>query len=92
MNKISEFDRNQFEQLLADHQQLIELINALELKLYSLGEASEKSPIQECQQAGGLLISRLRSLLFRWDQEVLPLLDVFATPRPAPSVLRTSHK
>lgn len=85
MNKIPDYDRSQFEHLLADHQRMIELINALELKLYSLGEAPEKSPAQECQQAGGLLISQLRSLLFRWDQEVLPLLDALATTGPVPS-------
>lgn len=85
MDKIPEYDRSQFEHLLADHLRMIELVNALELKLYSLGDTPEHSPTQECQQAGGLLISQLRSLLFRWDQEVLPLLDTFATTRPVPS-------
>ena len=85
MKKITEYDRSQFDNLIDDHQKMIDLINALELKLYSLGEAPDHSPIQECQQAGGLLISQLRNLLFRWDQEVLPLLDTFATTRPSPS-------
>lgn len=88
MNQMPEYHRGQFETLLADHQRLIELINALELKLYSLGEAPEQSPPQECQQAGGLLISQLRSLLFRWDQEVLPLLDTFTSTCPAPSAVQ----
>ena len=85
MIKKAEYDRRQFELLLDDHQKMIDLINALELKLYSLGEAPEHSPIQECQQAGGLLISQLRNLLFRWDQEVLPLLDTLTTTRSATS-------
>lgn len=86
MKKTTEYDRSQFEHLLDDHQQMIDLINALELKLYSLGEAPDHSPIQECQQAGGLLISQLRNLLFRWDQEVLPLLDSLAPIRPPAAV------
>ena len=86
MIKKAEYDRRQFELLLDDHQKMIDLINALELKLYSLGEAPDHSPIQECQQAGGLLISQLRNLLFRWDQEVLPLLDSLAPIRPAAAV------
>lgn len=85
MIKKAEYDRRQFELLLDDHQKMIDLINALELKLYSLGEAPDHSPIQECQQAGGLLISQLRNLLFRWDQEVLPLLDTLTTTRSATS-------
>ena len=84
MKKITEYSRSQFENLLADHQEIIELINALELKLYNLGDSPEQTPIRECQQAGGLLISQLRNLLFLWDQEVLPLLDTIATTRPAP--------
>lgn len=85
MEKMTGFDRSQFARLLDDHQKMIDLINALELKLYHLGEAPDHSPIQECQQAGGLLISQLRNLLFRWDQEVLPLLETIATTQPATS-------
>jgi hypothetical protein len=69
------FGRNAFVQLLSEHQALIRLTNELELQLYRLREEPSAQRVTECQQAGGALIGRLRSLLFRHDQEVLPLLE-----------------
>jgi hypothetical protein len=69
------FPRAEFEQLLVAHQRLIELANDLEFRLYHLGELPGNERVTECQQAAGALIGRLREVLFRHDQQVLPLLD-----------------
>ena len=67
--------RDDFERLLADQQQLIELTNQLEYQMYRLGELPPDERVTECQQTGGTLIGLLRSVLFRNDQQVFPLLD-----------------
>jgi hypothetical protein len=72
------FSRTAFEQLLGAHQQLIDLANDLEHQLYRLGEQPGDSPAAACQQAAGALLGRLRDVLFRHDQQVLPLLDALS--------------
>jgi hypothetical protein len=67
--------REDFERLLADQQQLIDLTNQLEYQMYRLGELPPDERVTECQQAGGMLIGLLRSVLFRNDQQIFPLLD-----------------
>jgi hypothetical protein len=67
--------RADFEQLLAAHQRLIELANDLEYQLYRLGEVPGNERVTDCQQAAGALLGLLRDVLFRHDQQVLPLLD-----------------
>jgi hypothetical protein len=67
--------REDFERLLADQQQLIELTNQLEYQMYRLGELPPDERVRECQQAGGMLIGLLRGVLFRHDQQIFPLLD-----------------
>lgn len=69
--------RNEFEAFLAEHQQLIELANDLELHLYRLGESPDER-VAQCQQAAGALIGVLRNMLFHQDQTVLPLLEELA--------------
>jgi hypothetical protein len=69
------FTREDFERLLADQQQLIELMNQLEYQMYRLGELPPDERVTECQQAGGMLIGLLRSVLFRNDQQIFPLLE-----------------
>lgn len=69
------FTRAAFDQLVAEHQELIRLANELELQLYRLGERAAPDRVAECQQAAGSLIGRLRQTLFRHDQQVLPLLE-----------------
>lgn len=70
--------RNEFDALLAEHQQLIELANDLELHLYRLGEEPPDERVAQCQQAAGALIGALRNMLFHQDQTVLPLLEEMA--------------
>jgi hypothetical protein len=72
------FSRADFEQLLAQQQQLIELTNELEYRLYALGEVPPGGPAHACQQAAGMLVGTLRAFLFRQDQHVLPVLDVLS--------------
>jgi len=72
--------RAEFDRLLADHQELIELANELEYQLYRLGEGSGPERVLECQQAGGALLGHLRTVLFRHDQHVLPLCDLLSRP------------
>ena len=72
------FARADFEQLLGAHQQLIELANDLEYQLYRLGEPPGDSPAAACQQAAGALLGSLRDVLFRHDQQVLPLLEALS--------------
>jgi hypothetical protein len=78
MKTVPAFSREQFNLILEEQHQLVEAVNNLELRLYQLGEAPPGSPSAECQVAAGVLIGQLRKLLFRWDQEVLPTLDLLA--------------
>ncbi len=66
--------RADFELLVAEHEEVIRLANELEYQFYRLGEAQDGERVTECQQAGGALIGHLRGLLFRHDQQVLPIL------------------
>ena len=75
MNSTSPLARADFEMLLSDHQRLIELANDLEYQLYRLGELPPNERVTDCQQAGGMLLGLLRNVLFRQDQQVLPLLE-----------------
>jgi hypothetical protein len=70
--------RADFAQLLAAHQRLIELANEVEYQLYRLGEVSADQRVADCQQATGSLLGLVRDVLFRHDQQVLPLLDRLA--------------
>ena len=83
----SPLSRPEFEQLLADHGQLIRLANELEYHLYQMGAEPTPEHIAECQQAAGALISQLRSTLFRHDQRVLPILEAHLLPEKEPSSL-----
>jgi hypothetical protein len=67
--------RRDFDQLVAEHQQLIRLANELEFQLYQMGDAPGPEQVAECRQTAGDLISLLRHVLFRHDQQVLPLLE-----------------
>lgn len=66
-----------FDEILDEHTELVRLTNELELRLYELGEQlpSDQQPVENCRQAASALISRLRSTLFRFDQQIYPLLD-----------------
>jgi hypothetical protein len=75
MNSPPPLTREDFERLLADQQQLIELTNRLEYQMYQLGELPPDKRVTDCQQAGGALIGLLRGVLFRNDQHIFPLLD-----------------
>jgi hypothetical protein len=78
--------RDDFEGLLAEHQQLIDLANDLELCLYQLGDSPPDVRVAQCRQAAGTLIGVLRSMLFRQDQVVMPLLDRMTESVSAPEV------
>jgi hypothetical protein len=80
MNTAVSFSRAGFVQLVEEHQKLIDLANDLEYRLYQLGEQPPGSPANDCQQAGGVLIGQLRHVLFRHDQQVLPVLAAVITP------------
>jgi hypothetical protein len=67
--------RAEFERLVAEHEELIRLANELEYQLYRLAGARDEERVTECQQAGGALIGHLRGLLFRHDQQILPILE-----------------
>lgn len=75
MNQELTIPRADFEELLAQHQELVRLANELEYRLYCLGEPTAAGPVSDCQQAAGALIGQLRTVLFRHDQQVLPVLD-----------------
>jgi hemerythrin-like domain-containing protein len=64
-----------FAQLLAEHRQLIDLANELELSLYRIGDQPNADNVQQLQQTAGALIGLLRHVLFRHDQQVLPTLE-----------------
>ena len=75
MTDVPAITRTNFEQLVAEHQEVIRLANELEYQLYCLGENHGADGVNACQQAGGSLLAALRKLLFRHDQQVLPVLD-----------------
>jgi hypothetical protein len=72
------FARPDFELLLAGHQRLIELANDLEYQLHRLGEVPGDERVSDCRRAAGALVGLLRDVLFRHDQQVLPLLDALS--------------
>jgi hypothetical protein len=82
MSHSSALSRADFEHLLGEQHQLIELSNQLEYHLYRLGELPPNERVTECQQAGGTLIGLLRKVLFRNDQQIFPLLDSLAANDP----------
>jgi hypothetical protein len=67
--------RADFDRLVEEHRQLIRLTNELEFRLYQMGEAPAPEQAAECRQAAGTLIGLLRNVLFRHDQQVLPVLE-----------------
>jgi hypothetical protein len=73
--KAEPLSRSDFEQLLAEHRQLIQMANELEYQLYQAGTEQTPERVVECQQAAGALIGQLRNVLFRHDQQVLPILE-----------------
>jgi hemerythrin-like domain-containing protein len=75
MNAIPQIGRQDFEQLVDEHRQLVDLANQLEFQLYRLGESATRDHVSECQQIAGNLIGLLRNHLFRQDQEVLPVVE-----------------
>jgi hypothetical protein len=83
----SSLSRLEFEQLLMEHRQLVRLTNELEYHLYQIGAEPTPERIAECQQAAGALISQLRSVLFRHDQQVLPILEAHLPPEMEPPSL-----
>jgi hypothetical protein len=85
MNPVPPLEQAQLEELLADHHEVIRLANELEYCLYRLGEIQGEERVTACQQAGGTLIGRLRTLLFRHDQTVFPLLHEAAEARDSNS-------
>jgi len=77
------FDRAAFDRLVADHQEAVRLANELEYQLYRLGELADADRAAPFQRAGGELIGLLRNLLFRHDQQVLPLLEALCREESA---------
>lgn len=75
MTQSHTIERHDFEQLLSEHWQLIQLTNDLEYHLYRIGDRPEPERVEACQQSGGALIGLLRHVLFRHDQQVLPILE-----------------
>ena len=75
MSATPSMHRQDFEQLVDEHRQLIRLTNELEFQLYRLGEAGTPEHVSACQQAAGNLIGKLRISLVRHDQEVFPVLE-----------------
>jgi hypothetical protein len=67
--------RGQFEQLLAEHERLIDQVNEAELRLHALAEGPGEGRLEAMQQATGDLLKMLRDHLFRQDQVVLPAID-----------------
>jgi len=77
MKPVPSLTREAFDELIREHHALVHLANELELQLYQLGDHNSPPAehITACQQAAGELISQLRAMLFRFDQQVYPLLD-----------------
>lgn len=74
MKSVLPFTRQDFEYLLAEQRQLVQLINDLEYHLYEIGESASPA-VSNCQRTAGTLIARLRNLLFHFDQKLLPVLE-----------------
>jgi hypothetical protein len=74
--------QEEFEELLGQHRWLVRLANDLEYQLYRLGETPGPETVRGCQQAGGALIGVLRDVLYRHDQQVLPLVERFLREHP----------
>lgn len=70
-----EFQREDFERLLQEHEQLITLTNELEYGLHALAGRPNEETLRTLQQSAGALVSALRGYLFRLDQQVLPLVE-----------------
>lgn len=81
--------REEFDQLLDEHRRLVTAANNLEYHLYRLPEAGEHPQIAECQAAAGDLLGQLRNLLFRHDQEVLPVVEASLTDAEEPRCQRS---
>jgi hypothetical protein len=75
MNTSPPISRVDFETLLGQHRQLIELANDLEYQVYRLGELPADERIADCQRAAGSVIGLLREFLFRQDQQIMPLIQ-----------------
>jgi hypothetical protein len=75
MNPLPAISQDEFETLLAQHRQLIQLTSDLEYQIYRLGELPPDERLSDCQRVGGSLIGLLRDHLFRQDQQVLPILE-----------------
>ena len=67
--------RDEFDSLLVEYRQLVRMVNELEYHLYNLGEVGADPRVAECRQAAGALVGALRNHLFRYDQQVLPLVE-----------------
>jgi hypothetical protein len=78
MSAVPTFLRADWERLVAEHREAIRLVNQLEFQVYSLGEVPPHPRVAEIQQAAGALIGLLRGLLFRHDQQVLPVLEALS--------------
>jgi hypothetical protein len=76
MSLLPSFTRADFDSLIVEHEEVIRLANELEYQLYRLGAAHNSEVVTECQQAGGALIGHLRGLLFRHDQQILPIVEI----------------
>ena len=74
--------RADFELLVAEHEEVIRLANELEYLLHRLGSCQHGERVTTCQQAGGALIGHLRDLLFRHDQQILPVLEASLADDP----------
>jgi len=75
MSPLPSLTHADFEQLVAEHEEVIRLANELEYHLHRLWAVHDSERVTECQQAGGALIGHLRGLLFRYDQQILPILE-----------------
>jgi hypothetical protein len=71
---MTQLDRDEFERLVADQQELVRLVNDLEYRLYLLGDPQDDR-VAGCRDTAVALITRLREVLFRWDQSVMPQLE-----------------
>jgi hypothetical protein len=75
MSRETSLSQADFEQLVAENHELFRRANDLEFQLYQMGDSPGPEQVQGCRRAAGNLIGLLRTVLFRHDQQVLPLLD-----------------